>query len=389
MMEMADWEQLRSRLRPGLVVSISSASPIYEGPYSSEILCLIDEGLRINMPLESGRLVLVPVGTEVRVSIPEANVEVCARVVDRRGGRERYLELSLVRAPEVVQPPEDSNIPVVSITSGKGGVGKSTLVINLAIAFAELGKRACVIDADLGTANVDVLLNISPPFNLGDVVNGSKHMVEVLTEGPHGMLVLPGGSGLRQLLQLHDAEFTEIINQFRSLEAYADLILIDTGSGVSSAVTNFVSASSSAILVTTPEPHSITDAYALLKVLAERGERVPMHLIANRVHSGTEAKLTADRMVYAARRFLQYEVEPIGFIREDPMVSRSVRKQVPVLTEYPRTKAALDIRTVAESIANAVGLGQELDSKRGGTGAFLRRFRSLLPSRNQDEAFRA
>lgn len=391
MMDRTEWVTIQQRLTVGQSISVETDSPLYRGPYSSEILAVSDEGIRIAMPLEAGRLVIIPVGTALTVSLAHGGVVVATRVVDRRGGRDRYLELA-VSLQEETPPPEaehPSAAPVLSVTSGKGGVGKSTIVVNLAIALEQYGKRVCIVDADLGTANVDVLLNLTPPYNLGDVVNGKKHMIEVLIQGPKGVLILPGGSGLRHLTRLRDDEFVELLVQFQSLEEYADIIIIDTGSGISSGVTHFVAASTASVLVTTPDPHAKTDAYALLKILAEQDERVPMHLVVNRVHDATEGEIAAQRMVYAAQRFLQYEVSPIGYIREDSMVARSVRQQVDLVSQYPRSRAALDLQVVTENVARIFGHEVEPPGGRRGAADFLRRMRSLLPARGKGEAFRA
>lgn len=390
---MSEWETLRSRLDVGDNVEIVTESPLYPGPYSSSVVAMVDSGVRIAMPFDEGRLVLIPVGTAVRLRPSRASDWSSLVVVDRRGGAERFLELRtpLVGATDADQAEQEDEerptAPVIAVTSGKGGVGKTTFTVNLAIALEELGKRTCIIDADLGTANVDVLLKLSPAYNLGDVVSGAKHMVEVLVQGPGGILVLPGGSGLRRLTRMDDDTFEELMNQFHELEAYADVILIDTGSGVAPNVSNFVAASSEAILVTTPEPHAITDAYAMLKVLAEGGSRPPMHLVVNRIQTEREGEETTNRMVYAARRFLQYELKPLGVVREDPMVLRAVRQQVDILSEYPRARAAQDIRRLAEAVAaGLMGESKAVEDRRGGAEAFLRRIRSLVPKFGRDRA---
>lgn len=388
-----DWETLRTQLNVGDTVYLETDSPIYRGPYTSSVVAKLEQGIRIAMPLDDGRLVLIPVGTHLRLRLGESDSTAEAVVSDRRGGRERFLEITKLEdatgpdTPEEPIAPERAEAPVLAITSGKGGVGKSTFVVNLAIALEELGKRTCIIDADLGTANVDVLLKLSPPFNLGDVVNGSKHMVEVLVQGPRGVLILPGGSGLRHLTRLPDDAFAELMRQFRALEEYADVILIDTGSGVAPSVTNFVAASSGAVLITTPEPHAVTDAYAMLKVLSDEGHKVPTHLVVNRAQNEREGDETVKRMVYAARRFLQYEVRPLGVIREDAMVARAVRQQVDLMTHFGRTRAAQDIREIAEHVAlTFVEQEANASSPRGSTTGFLQRIRSLFPGRPADRS---
>lgn len=391
------WEELVARLEAGDGVELTTESPLYKGPYSSTVVFVSDDVIRIAMPLVSGRLVLIPVGTKLQLRSVKGGLEARGVVTDRRGGRERYLEIrALAELPEPAGPQataaeesEESKgeVPIIAVTSGKGGVGKTTLAVNIAVALEAMGKRTCIIDGDLGTANVDVLLKLTPPFNLGDVVTGKKHMVEVLVEGPHGLLVLPGGSGLVQLTRLSDELFGELVDQFRALERFADIIVLDTGSGVSPNVTRLVGAASRAVLVTTPEPHAVTDAYAMLRVLAADGLFLPTHLVVNRAHGDKEAALTAERMVYAARRFLHYELELLGTVREDTAVRQAIRSQTDLFTGYPRSRAARDVQHLAERLAQAVaGDARQGDTSRGGASAFLRRVRSLFSGRTGDPA---
>lgn len=390
---MLSWDEVRHWFRVGDAVELTTDSPLYRGPYTSTVVALTDSSVRIAMPLDAGKLVLIPVGTTVNVRTEREGRVWTARVVDRLGGGQRLLELASSRSEdEEVLPPaggesgeepakERRGAPLIAVTSGKGGVGKSTFTVNLATALAELGKRVCVIDGDLGTANIDVLWKLSPAYTLGDVVNGSRHMVEVLIEGPHGVLVLPGGSGLRHLVRLPDEAFEELMRQFRELEAYVDAILLDTGSGIAPNVTHFVGAAAEVILLTTPEPHAIADAYALLKVLCDQGTRPPVHLVVNRVQSEREGVETARRMAYAAWRFLRYEVESLGVIREDPAMVRAVRSQVDVMTEYPRSKAAADIRRIAEETVSRMIDGESgVPKVKSDAETFLRRIRSWLPA---------
>lgn len=390
------WKELLTRLQTGDPIELETESPLYRGPYVSSVVSVFEEALRIAMPLDAGRLVLIPVGTRLQLRSTDGEAVVDGIVTDRRGGRERYLEVrpaaevAAAETAEAVAVESDvmgGRVPIIAVTSGKGGVGKSTLAVNIAIALESLGKRACIIDGDLGTANVDVLLKLAPPFNLGDVVSGKKHMVEVLVEGPKGVLVLPGGSGLVELTRLSDELFSELTDQFRALEQYADVILLDTGSGVASNVTRFVAAASQAIVVTTPEPHAVTDAYSMLRILAEEGLALPTHLVVNRAQSDREAMQTTERMVYAARRFLHYELMPLGVVREDPAVRQAVRRQIDLVTEFPRARATRDIHEIAGRISDAIGgEASAAEVSGGGTGAFLRRFRSLWTGRAVDAA---
>lgn len=371
------FEDLLSMLGPGQHVTMETGSSIYKGPYDSHILRADEEGVRVAVPMEEGKLVLLPVGTRVKLvaETPVGKVTFDTEIKDRRGGRDRSLLLTPPPPPGIEELRNRSTVPIIAVSSGKGGVGKTTFVVNLAIALSRLGKRVCVIDADLGTANVDVVLNISAPYNLAHVVRGEKHMLEVVVEGPEGLVLLPGGSGFQELTTLEEGHLNTLIEQFQELEAYADIILLDTGSGLSPNVTNFVLAAGDAILVTTPEPHAITDAYALIKVLSGHGLMDDMRLVVNRVTNAREAEDIGRKMAFASKRFLQVELKMLGYVLDDAAVSRSIRKQTALLVEEPRSKASQQIMSIAEKV---VGMEQIVEKPRGAQG-FLQRMRRLLP----------
>lgn len=371
------FEDVLSMLGPGQSVRLETGSAIYRGPYESHILEVSVAGVRIAAPMDQGKLVLLPVGTSVTVTAdtPVGSVTFDTAIVDRTGGRNRSLLLSAPPAPgvEEVEPPR--NVPIIAVSSGKGGVGKTTLVVNLGIALCRLGKRVCLIDGDLGTANVDVLINVSSRYNLAHVVSGKRHMLEVVVEGPDGLIVLPGGSGLQELTMLDEEKFALILGQFQELEEYADIILVDTGSGLSPSVTNFVIAASESVLITTPEPHAITDCYTLIKVLAEKGHTGSLRLVVNRVESEGEAADISRKMTFASRRFLHTELSVLGYVTEDPAVPRSIRRQEPLMVCDPRSRAALQIAAIAQRIAGAEERAQQI----GGAQGFLKRMRRLIP----------
>ncbi|MGI6082632.1 MAG: AAA family ATPase [Limnochordia bacterium] len=366
------------RLQPGQTVLLRPESPIYRGPYESKVLDHEEAGMRVAVPIEEGKLVLLPVGTAVLLEALTAEGEqrFQVRVRARRTGAERYLVLEPEEsAPKITA--RQLQVPVWAITSGKGGVGKTTTVVNLAIALAELGKRVCIIDGDLGTANVDVMLNLGPQYTLTDVIGGRRHILEVLVEGPRGIIVLPGGSGLQELTELKEESFAHLIAQFQVLERYTDLIIIDTASGLSRSVTNFIAAADEAVLITTPEPPAITDAYALVKVLARAGCVLPIKLLVNRVQAPREGQDVTDKMVFAAKRFLQYELQGLGYISEDEHVGRAIREQVPMILEYPQARASQDLRNIARRMLGIEQARPQLE-KDGGARGFLRRLRSLF-----------
>lgn len=360
-------------LGPGQSVTLETGSAIFKGPYETHILEVNEGGVRVATPMEDGKLVLLPVGTHVTVTAetPVGGVTFRSEIIDRTGGRHRSLLLAAPPPPGIETISAGRTVPVIAVSSGKGGVGKTTFSVNLAIALSRLGKRVCLIDGDLGTANVDVVLNLAAPYNLAHVVHGEKHMLEVVAEGPEGMIVLPGGSGFQDLTTLSENAFLTLLRQFQELEAYADILLIDTGSGLSPNVTNFLMAASETILITTPEPHAVTDCYALIKVLANKGIARRLRLIINRVDSDEEAQDIGRKMTFASRRFLETDLALLGHVHEDPAVPRSVKKQVPVVISEPRSRAAQQIAAIAQRVA---GIEPE-EARDGGARSFLERMR--------------
>lgn len=371
------FEEILSMLGPGQNVTLETGSVIYKGPYESHILEVHATGLRVAAPMDHGKLVLLPVGTRVTVTVEtsEGRVSFDTTIVDRTGGRNRSILLASAPPPDREETRPRKNVPSIAVSSGKGGVGKTTLVVNLSIALCRLGKRVCLIDGDLGTANVDVLLNVASRYNLAHVVRGERHMLEVVVEGPDGLIVLPGGSGLEELTMLDERKFAALLRQFEELEEYADMILIDTGSGLSPNVTNFLMAAGESILITTPEPHAITDCYALIKVLSSKGHTGTLRLLVNRVASEDEASEICRKMTFASQRFLQTELHVLGYVREDPAVARSIRQQVPLMVSEPRSRAALQIAALAEKIA---GIERTPENAAGAQG-FFRRMRRMIP----------
>ncbi len=239
---------------------------------------------------------------------------------------------------------------VIAISSGKGGVGKSNLVANLGIALAMRGKKVMLLDADLGLANIDVLFGINPKYNLKNLVDGDKTMQEILVTGPHSIKIVPGGSGIPELANLSDAQQEKLLESFVLLEREADITLIDTGAGISKDIISFILAAREALIITTPEPTAITDAYGLIKVLTQRDPNVDIKIVVNMVSSEKEGQEIAGRIVMATRQFLNKRIEPVGYIVSDPSVNMSVRKQEPFILGYPGARASKCIKQIAASL---------------------------------------
>ncbi|GAB1432629.1 MinD/ParA family protein [Spirochaetota bacterium] len=240
---------------------------------------------------------------------------------------------------------------VITVASGKGGVGKSNLSVNLAIAYARSGKRVMVMDADLGLANVNIMLNIIPRYNLYHVIRKQKTMKDIILDTEYGIQILAGASGFSKIANLNEEERQSFISELYAL-SNVDIIIIDTSAGVSSNVLSFVAAADDAIIITTPEPTAITDAYGIIKIIATEVENlnIGLKLVVNRVKNVTEGRKVAERIVNISSQFLNLKVEYLGCIYEDPIVSGSVLKQKPFMVMDPKSKASISIQHLMNRI---------------------------------------
>jgi flagellar biosynthesis protein FlhG len=236
---------------------------------------------------------------------------------------------------------------VIAITSGKGGVGKTNLTVNLALAIQAHGQRVMVLDADLGLANADVMMGVSPQFNLYHVLKGEKGIKDILTYGPQGIMLLAGGSGIQELANLPRKQIEGFINELGQLEGLADILIIDTGAGLNRNVMTFLLAADEVLLVCTPEPTSITDAYGLVKSLYQRQPESHVHLVVNRVEDIEEAEITANKLTTVAETFLQFSIRNLGFILDDPLVTKAVKSQEPFIIKYPKGSASGCVKKLA------------------------------------------
>lgn len=245
---------------------------------------------------------------------------------------------------------------VITVTSGKGGVGKSNLSVNLAIQLSRLGKRVVVLDADFGLANVEVMLGIRPKYNLADMIFRGKNLSDIITMGPENIGFLSGGSGIQELSNLNKDQIMFLTNKLTQLDEFADVIIIDTGAGIGDAVMEFITCSSEVLLVATPEPTSITDAYALVKALNRKEDfttnTTSLKLVANRVQSDSEGKDLYRKFNEVIVRFLNLKLDYLGSVIQDTNVSKAVMQQKPVSVAYPHSAAAQSYKKLAEILTN-------------------------------------
>ncbi len=257
---------------------------------------------------------------------------------------------------------------ILTITSGKGGVGKTNVATNMAITYAQMGKKVILIDADLGLANVNVIMNIIPQYNLYHVVRRQKKMSEIIQETEYGVNLVAGASGFSKIANMTEEEREAFVEEIYTLSD-ADIIIIDTSAGVSKNVLGFVAAADEVVVVTTPEPTSITDSYGIIKIIATEIDNLNINLkmIVNRVSSAAEGKRVADRMISISAQFLNLKLDYLGFIYNDPLVANAVVKQRPFIVTDPKGKPSICMRHIVSRLEKLEFNAQE------GFGRFIRK----------------
>jgi len=265
---------------------------------------------------------------------------------------------------------KESRARVIAVTSGKGGVGKTSVAVNLGLALVERGKRVIIVDVDIGLANADVLLSVQPKLHLGHVLSGEVTPLDALTLCPGGALLLGGCSGVRHLSDLDKPERDFLVRSFQDLEAYADFIIIDTGAGISRNVVQFSAAADEVMVVTCPEPTAITDGYAVIKAISREKGFGRIRLVVNLALDTGEALRVAERIQMVSRRFLGIEVDYLGTILQDDQVRLAIRRKRAFFLEFPRCPASGCMRALAEKI-----LGEEPTVKSRG---FFKRVASAI-----------
>lgn len=236
---------------------------------------------------------------------------------------------------------------MIGVTGGKGGVGKTSIAINLATVLARMNRRVLLLDGDFGLANVDVLLGMTPRHNLAHVISGERQLEEIVVEAPQGFRVVPAGSGIERLTKLGDAEVTGLVRAFSSLGGDVDTLIVDTAAGMAVPVLQLLRACQHVLVVVCDEPASITDAYALIKVLSRNHGVTRFHVLASMTREGGSGEGVFRTLSRVATRFLDVTLEYAGEIPDDPLVRRAVREQRPVVDAYPSSAAAAALKHLA------------------------------------------
>lgn len=241
---------------------------------------------------------------------------------------------------------------VLTVASGKGGVGKTNIAANLAICLAASGQKVVLLDADLGLANIDVVMNVNSKYNLWHYVNGQKSLDEITHLGPSGVEIICGGSGLADLADMSQFHRQRLINELEELQETADYIIIDAGAGIGKSVVGFCQASDQVLVVATPEPTAMTDSYSMIKVLAKSGYEGKMSMVVNMANSRKEGKQVYRQIADVAMRFLNIPVYEAGILLRDEKVSASVRARKPLVYSYPKSESASTLVAMAARICN-------------------------------------
>ncbi|MBE1446420.1 MinD/ParA family protein [Paenibacillus sp. OAS669] len=237
---------------------------------------------------------------------------------------------------------------ILTVTSGKGGVGKSNFTLNFALTLQKKGYKVLVFDADIGLANIDVLMGVTAKHSLYHLLTREKTIWDIIEQGPYGLQFIAGGSGFQDLIRLTEQQLDYFAEQVMQLNGTVDFIIFDTGAGLSKETLKFILSAEETIVVTTPEPTSITDAYAIIKMVHSMEPSVPFKLVVNRVADWKEGRQTADKISMVAKQFLKLDIPAIGYVYDDNSVSKAVKKQVPFTMQYPSCAASQSISRLAD-----------------------------------------
>jgi flagellar biosynthesis protein FlhG len=243
----------------------------------------------------------------------------------------------------------------IAVTSGKGGVGKSNFALNGAIALAALRQKVLLIDADTNLANLDILIGLNVHHDLSDVITGGKALRDIIVAGPGGIDIMPGSSGVLEMLDLDSVVQTRLLQAFEELEHDYRFIIIDTGAGLTQGIISYVVRSDEVILVTNPEPTSIADAYAMIKIITHHNPTQPIRLLVNLVKNGEDALEVFDRLKLVVESFLNVQIDYLGYLPFDPNIQNAVARQMPFILEFPKTQASVVLQLHIKKLLQKIG----------------------------------
>ena len=239
-------------------------------------------------------------------------------------------------------------VRVIAVTGGKGGVGKSTITVNLAVALANIGRKVLILDADLGLANIDIMLGLRSNLNLHHVISGERTLEEIMLDGPAGIKVIPAASGIKEMAELSPETHAGLVHAFSEISVNIDTLIIDTAAGISDSVTSFTRASQEVVIVVCDEPASITDAYAIIKLLSREHGVFRFRVLANLAEGAQHGKEIYNKILKVTDRFLDVALDYMGYVPKDEFLRKSVKKQRAVVEAFPRSKSAQAFSTLAD-----------------------------------------
>lgn len=329
-------------IQPGQSLLFTTNSPLYQDTYQAQVRSVFPDRIELHLSLYRGYLLLLPVGIEIRWL--SQGLEHCVSTVISR--ETQCWSTTLPQAASASHVTK-----VLAVGSGKGGVGKTTFSINLGLALSQLGKRVILLDADLGMANIDVLLGLEGSLNLGHVISGEYALKDILQKGPGGLRVLAGSSGISSLTRLDSIQFNRLSAGFRDLEAECDFLILDTGAGISELVLMFLGIADEIVLLSNPEPHAIMDAYSLLKALAYQNPAIHPHMVMNRCESEIEARSSMRTLLDASKRFLNIDPIDLGWLFADPAITRSLKNRYPLFLSQPNSEFSRRVLHMAKTLS--------------------------------------